>query len=214
MRSKFDVQVPKDHYYDRYDSVARFISYFYQVDLVRQLGPKKVLEIGVGNKTVSNYLKQSGISVDTCDFDEALEPDFIADIRQLPFENNVYDVVMACEVIEHIPWDDVEKALSELHRISSKYVLISVPYCSIAFDLVYKIPVIGKVLKKPFFNFFLRIPYRFKDIEFSREHYWEIGRKSYPIKKVRSELKKYFRIMKERRPILNHYNHFFMLEKK
>ena len=118
MNKKFDIQVPKEQYNNvKYSNITRFISFFYQIDLVRNLKPDNVLEIGIGNKTVSNYLRHSGIKIDTCDFDKNLEPDYVADIRDLPFEDESYDVVAACEIIEHIPWKDVIKALGELHRV-------------------------------------------------------------------------------------------------
>lgn len=213
MDEKFNVQVPKEHYIGKYDNIKRFISYFYQIDLVKELKPENVLEIGIGNKTVANYLKTNGIKINTCDFDKNLKPDYVADIRNLPFKNNSYDVVIACEVLEHIPWENVDKALSELYRTSKKHVIISIPYFSIGLEFIFKFPLIGRIFKKPFLNLFFRVPYLFKDIEFSGEHYWEMGRKNYSIKKIRAALKKYFKITKEVRPLLNHYHHFFVLEK-
>ncbi|MBN1125530.1 MAG: methyltransferase domain-containing protein [Sedimentisphaerales bacterium] len=53
--------------------------------------------------------------------------DFNADICNLPFENNSYDVVLACHVLEHIKED--RKAMSEIHRICRPggIVIIQVP---------------------------------------------------------------------------------------
>ena len=136
-------------------------------------------------------------------------------MSQCPFRDKSYDVVLACEVLEHIPWKDVDKALSELHRVSKKYVVISIPYSSvIRFELLLTFPLIGRILKRPFLNLFFRIPYFFKGIKFSGEHYWEMGRKDYPRKKIKFVFEKYFKILKEVRPILNDYHHFFILEKK
>ncbi len=214
MSKKSNLQVPKEHYFGKYDDVTRFISYFYQIDLVRKLKPNNVLEIGIGNKTVANYLKQNGIRIDTCDFDKDLKPDYVADIRDLPFDDKSYDVVMACEILEHTPWEDVDKALSELYRVSKKYVLVSIPYSSACFELVLKFPFIGRIIKKPFLNLFFRIPYFFIGIKFSGEHYWEMGRRDYPAKKIRDAFRKYFKILKEVRPIISSYHNFFILEKK
>lgn len=214
MAKKFNVQVPKEHYIEEYDDVARFISYFYQIDLVRRLKPNRVLEIGIGNKTTANYLNQNGIKTDTCDFDRELKPDYIGDIRELPIKNESYDIILACEILEHIPWKDVDKALGELHRVSKKHVIISVPYSSAGFELMLRFPLIDRIFKKPFLNFFSRIPYFFRKVKLPGEHYWEMGRKNYPKKKIRSALSKYFIISKEVRPILNHYHHFFILKKK
>jgi ubiquinone/menaquinone biosynthesis C-methylase UbiE len=214
MAKKFKVQVKKEQYFDKYDDLPRFISYFYQIDSVRKLAGKKVLEIGIGNKTVSNYLRQQGIKTDTCDFDKRLAPDFIADVRDLPMEDESYDLVMACEILEHIPWKDVDKALKEIARVSSKNAVISIPYSSASFEFMLTFPLIRNLLKKPFIGLFFRIPYFFLGMKFEGEHYWEIGRKGYPIRKVRVALRKHFKILEERRPPMNPYHQFFLLEKR
>ena len=212
---KSAIQVGKEHYFKGYDKLERFISYFYQIDLVNKIKPKNILELGVGNKTVANYLKQNGMKIETCDFDKDLEPDHVADIRNLPFKNNSYDLVMACEVIEHIPWKDVDKALNELNRISKKYVLISIPYLSISFEFIFRFPLIRKIFEKGFVDIFFRIPCFFKAIKFKEheEHHWEMGAKNHSKRKVKRILKKYFKIIKEVRPVLDGYHHFFILEK-
>lgn len=209
----FDIQVPKEHYSDDYDDLKRFISYFYQIDLIKKLKPGSVLEIGVGNKMVSNYLKHNGFNIETCDFDKELNPDYVGDVRDLPFADGSYDTLLACEVLEHMPWEDFEKILIELHRVSSKYVIISLPHASYSFEFVFRFPFIRTLFKKNFIDFLISLPSRMKDIKFSGEHYWEMGRRSYPTKRIRREFKKYFIIKEEIRPILNSYHHFFILEK-
>jgi len=113
---------------DDHDNLERFISYYYQASLVKKLNIKSVLEIGVGNKAVSNYLRQCGFVVTTCDHDAALKPEIIADIRSLPMTENSFDVVLACEILEHLPWKDVPEALRQVHRVSRKYAIVSVPW--------------------------------------------------------------------------------------
>lgn len=46
-------------------------------------------------------------------------------IYDLPYKTNSFDLVMATEVLEHL--EDPQKALSEVVRVSKKYVLLSVP---------------------------------------------------------------------------------------
>ena len=207
-------QVPKEHYEKNYDDLNRFISYFYQIDLVKRLNVKTILEIGIGNKTVSNYLKHSGFNVTTCDFDKSLKPDYVADIRKLPLKDNSYDLVMACEILEHLPWEEADAALKEMQRVTKMYAVISLPYPGITFEAALKFPLLRRFSRKSLFNLFIRIPLFFKTIKFNGEHYWEIGVKNYPISKVRKLIKKRFRILKEVRPVLNPYNHFFLIEKR
>ncbi len=197
-----------------YDNIHRFISYYYQIDLVRELGAETVLEIGIGNRTVTNYLKQHNLQVTTCDIDKRVNPDFVADIRDLPFECDSYDVVLAFQVLEHLPWDNVPQALKELNRVTKKYVIISIPYFSAAFELVMKFPLVHKIIKKPFVDIFFRVPYLFNNIPLTSGHCWELGRRNYSLKKVRATLRSGFEIVKEIRPVLNPGHYFFVLTKK
>ncbi len=48
-----------------------------------------------------------------------------ASIYDLPYKNNEFDLVICSEVLEHLT--DPVKAISEIVRVSKKYVLISVP---------------------------------------------------------------------------------------
>ncbi len=50
-----------------------------------------------------------------------------ADIRKLPFPNDHIDTIMACDVLEHIPWENVAEALREARRVAKQKVLITVP---------------------------------------------------------------------------------------
>ena len=54
------IQVDSDHYKKRYDSKGRFISYWHQASQIMELGVGSILEIGVGNSFLSNYLRKYG----------------------------------------------------------------------------------------------------------------------------------------------------------
>lgn len=201
------IQVKKEHYFRGYDTLPRFISYFYQFDLIRQTGAKNVLEVGIGNKTLANCLKSNGIDVTTCDFDKNLKPDKVGDIRNLPFRNDRFDAVVAFEVLEHMPFSDFKTSIKELWRVSRKYVIISIPYSSLFFEAIFNSP---RFLRR----IYLHIPYFFLKPQRSIHHYWEMGRKGYSTSKIRKMLKSRFRIIKEVKPYMNVSHHFFMLEKK
>ena len=49
-----------------------------------------------------------------------------ASIYELPFDDNRFDLVIACEVLEHLDTPDV--AIAELARVTSRFALISVPW--------------------------------------------------------------------------------------
>lgn len=206
---KFETQVSKEHYFEGYDSLQRFISYFYQIDSVIKTEPKTVLEIGIGNKVVSNYLKQMGFQITTCDFDKNLQPDIIADIREMPFKDNSFDTIIACQILEHIPLNDVKKALAELKRVSKKNVIVSISYNHYYIENIFRIIL-------PFFerqmHFTVKIPWFSKFVR-DKEHQWELGGRGCSKKKTRDLIKEYFKIRKEFQPILNSNRYFFILEK-
>jgi ubiquinone/menaquinone biosynthesis C-methylase UbiE len=211
----FNLQVDHMRYFSTgYGSLERFISYFYQIDLAtRSIKSGEILEIGVGDGMVSTYLKKLGYGVTGCDIDENLKPDVVADMRKLPFADQSFDVVMACEVLEHIPFDDFAAALEEMKRVSRKFCIVSVPYRSAGFEMILKFPFIRTLFEKNFLDFFIRIPLKFAGFESSGQHYWEIDGGKYKINRIREILQKRFKIIEEKRSVFDHYHYYFLLEK-
>ena len=110
-------QVEKEAYFSRdYDTKARFSSYWHQIDEVLRLNPGRVLEIGLGNGFVSGYLRSRRVRLFTIDIDRRLRPDVTGTVLRLPFADKSFDVVICCEILEHIPYDSFSLALSEVHR--------------------------------------------------------------------------------------------------
>ncbi len=213
-------QVNKKHYYLGYDDLNRFISYFYQINWIQELNPSNILEIWIGNKTVSTYLKTQGFNVHTCDFDSTLQPDTCADIRNLPFQNNSFDVILCCEVLEHLPFSELNKVIDELARISSKNLIISVPYCSANFEFLIRFPFIYKLTSfifskgRRYIYLLMRIPKFYKKFHFDGQHYWELWTKWHSLSVFKSILLTQFLIEKEITPVLNPYHYFFYLKKR
>lgn len=205
------IQVKKKHYFNlNYDKKARWISYWYQIHEVISQNPKTVLEIGVGNNTVSDYLKKIGLKVTTCDFDKNLNPDVCASVLKLPFKDNSFDMVLCAEVLEHTSYSDFTKALSELYRVSKNKVIITLPHSSLT-NLYFGIKLIPFIPKK---EIMLKIDWPF-DHHYDGEHYWEIGKKGYSFNIVKNDiLKTGFKIRKTFFSKENPYHQFFILFKK
>ncbi len=196
-----------------YDDLGRFISYYYQVKHITDLNPESVLEIGVGNKTLVNYLKEHKVAIKTCDFDKKLNPDFVGDIRDLPIENESFDVVCAFQIIEHIPFEEVGKALDELARVSKKHIIISVPYTPVHFEMIIRSTFTYRLFRKHKISIFFALERLSRFWKYDGQHYWELGKRNFPKKKLRDLLKSKFTILKENRIDLG-YQYFFVLEKK
>lgn len=210
-------QVSRSHYFKKkYADLERFISYFYQVDLVTKCmrDPRDtVLEIGVGNGTVADFLRKAGVALTTCDFDRRLNPDHVADVRTLPFADNSFDIVTAFEVLEHIPFEDFERAVRELRRVSRRCVILSLPYRSTGFELVLKFPYVRTIFRRLHLDLFLRIPLIFRRAGPRSQHHWEIDLLRYSRRRIRSIILRHFTMIREVRPVLHSYHHFFVVEK-
>lgn len=95
---------------------------------------RTVLDAGSGDGLISRTLQQAGYHPVALDVSrQALR--HIRDLRrvqgdvcQLPFPDGSFDLVIACELLEHLPFDTFSDALNELSRVSRKYVIATVPY--------------------------------------------------------------------------------------
>jgi SAM-dependent methyltransferase len=202
-------QVLREHYFEDYDTKERWMSYWYQINEVLMTKARKVLEIGIGNKTVSNYLKERGIEVITVDIDPSLNPDYVCSVTDLSrtFKPRTFDAIICAEVLEHLPFKRFRTALGELHTVSREWVLLSLPYAGPAFGMSIKLPgVVRKDLK-------LKIP-AYRTHKFDGEHYWEIGKKEYPLKKILKILEQNFDIVRTYLPLEHMYHVFFVLKKR
>jgi SAM-dependent methyltransferase len=210
-----EVQVGNGYYLtEEYASIERFISYFYQLDTIRNVNPSSILIIGVGDDVIPNLLRKAIPKVTTLDIDKSLQPDVVGDVRSLPFEAGTFDLVCAFQVLEHLPFDEQDKILSEMNRVSNKYVILAVPHRRTGFEIVLKFPFMRTLIKKDFLRLSLLFPIKFAGFEASGQHYWEIDWFTTKLSAVREKIKKHFVIYKEFTPVLDPYRRFFVLKKK
>ena len=200
-------EISKEKYdFSKYNHRSRWMSYWHQIDEVLRLKPDSVLEIGIGDKTVVNFLKSQGVNITTLDINKDLKPDVIGSVLTMPFRDSSFDVVLCAEVLEHLPFEKFEEGLKELKRVSRKNLVLSLPHFGRSLKFSFKIPLIKEK------RIACRLAFPIKHV-FNGEHYWEIGKKGYPPDKIRKIIKKYFQIKKEFIPFENQYHHLFVLEK-
>ncbi|MEN9913156.1 MAG: hypothetical protein RLY66_564 [Candidatus Parcubacteria bacterium] len=200
-------QVDKGHYdFKAYSHLGRWASYFFQLKEALEFNPASILEIGVGDGVFGDYIKKNTtIKYIAADIAEDLIPDVVASVLDLPFADDEFEVACAFEVLEHIPFEMFEKALSELARVSKKAVIISLPHFGPSCELSFKIPFMKRV------KWAFKLPFHPKHV-WNGEHHFEIGKKGHEIQKIRKILKKYFSIQKDFVPFENQYHHFFVLK--
>jgi len=203
-------QVKPNHYFSRsYNSKERFISYWNQINELTILEPSSILEIGIGNSFVLDYLCNNGYNITAMDIDPCLNPDAVGSINNLPFSASSFDAVACFEVLEHLPYSQFQTSLRELYRVSKKHVALSIPDANWVYQLYFQMPAIREV-KKLVQIPMLRIPKH----EFDGQHYWEIGKASYPLKRITKDIEAIgFIIQKTYRVFEVPYHRFFILKK-
>jgi ubiquinone/menaquinone biosynthesis C-methylase UbiE len=135
------------NYFDKYRStnpihkrlVRDFL--FAATQLVNTATPETVLEVGCGpgdlaaqlfnGKTKAVIKRYLGLDIsdEQIEIARARYPEFtfaVGSAYELPAADKSFDLVMACEVLEHLELPDL--ALQEVSRVSRSFVLISVPW--------------------------------------------------------------------------------------
>ncbi|MFX1517141.1 MAG: class I SAM-dependent methyltransferase [Promethearchaeota archaeon] len=179
----YHVQVDKNHYSPKkYVTIQRWSTHYRVVKEVLNIGPNSILEIGPGNGLVTCILKKIGFNVKTLDFDSDLEPDYVIDIANNSLGNlgETFDLVIASQVLEHIRYSSFLKVMKNLSKMTNQ-VLLTLP------DTNRRSKFLFLITNK--FYFARKIVYfkRAKHI-FEGQHYWEIGKKGYPLKRIKNDL--------------------------
>ncbi len=94
-----------------------------------------LIDVGCGNGIFINYLKQHSdlkrlVGTDRSEMalNMVIAEKKLADITSLPFADREFDCSTCLEVIEHLPQETYSKALGEISRVSSQFIIITVPY--------------------------------------------------------------------------------------
>jgi len=135
--------VPTGNTYDKYGSTnpleQRMMRNFLgSLDrMLDGLAPRRILEIGVGEGEVMRRVRERfpGVPLVGLDLpDQALAdhwrneqlPCMFGDATRLPFADDAFDLVLAIEVLEHVPGPTA--ALDELARVCRGHLVASVPF--------------------------------------------------------------------------------------
>lgn len=128
------------HEWFRYYSEKRIVHQWLQVHLLAGLEVERVLEIGPGLGLVSAMLANAGFTVTTLDIaptpHQRAEINHIqADLRTLDAADlSDFDAIVCCETLEHLAWEEVDRALGVFRDSGARYVVMSVPYQGVQID--------------------------------------------------------------------------------
>lgn len=207
-----EANLGKELYYTAgYFSNEQFESFSEQLRLVHSLNRQNILEIGIGNGIVADFLRKAGFNVTTVDINPNLSPDIVGSVTDLKdiLQNTKFDVILCAEVLEHLPFDQFEQVISNMAETTREYAILTLPRCQkVIFDIQFSI----KVPKLPCIKkgLFLSVP----SSNTIPEHHWELNSsKATKLKKIEVILQKYFKIVDSGRFRFRSYHHYFILRK-
>lgn len=200
-----EIQVAPGHYrFGSYDDLPRWNSYWHQIRNALSLNPRTVLEIGSGTSVFRTYLQRCGVEVASVDIDPTREPDFVADVARLDEmlpRALRFDVVVAFEVLEHLPFARFERCLEGMAR-RARYALVSLPTDGIQLRWSFALGYIRFAA-----GFKLRKPWPFRP---SGEHHWELGWRHSP-RRITRIMARHFDVLQRYRIKENPYHYLWVL---
>ncbi|MDR1406325.1 MAG: methyltransferase domain-containing protein [Prevotellaceae bacterium] len=201
------VQVAASHYnFQTYADLPRWTSYWHQIAETLALAPKTALIIGVGDNIAGTLLSAQGVRVYTLDFDKDLHPDFEGDVADADalLGDRQFDVILCCQVLEHLPHSRFEDILQQLARHAG-HVIISLPCSAIQYKVELKLPVVKTVTAR------IHIHKFFRKHVFDGQHYWEVGTRGHTVRSILKSMKKFFTVVRWYVAPHNPYHVFFIL---
>ncbi|HDZ62068.1 MAG TPA: class I SAM-dependent methyltransferase [Nitrospirae bacterium] len=153
-----------------YLTFERLQAYLEQYKLIEGGSDSSILEIGKGAGFFENLVNSIGYHYVSIDYDNDTKPDIVSDVMKLSLPDASFDYVYCCQVLEHLPFDKFEQAISELCRVGRKKIILSIPDNRKFFRFTLHIPKIK-------FKKVISLPLSGKDIsiEDHGQHHWEIG---------------------------------------
>lgn len=176
------------------------------------VNPKSALIVGIrGSDLVVSLLSSCTTRITALDIDSQLKPHVVGSVESLPFAPSSFDVVLCCQVLEHLPFEKFQDSLSQLKRVARTRVILSLPdvrrFWGIRLslgriNLAYQISPAH--ITPPTFPLT-------RTKEFG--HHWEIGYRGYSIKRIKAViLAAGFRIVSIERVYDLSWHTFFVLD--
>lgn len=95
-------------------------------------GVQTILDVGCGDGAITNRLGEewdvTGVDMSTAALEHVTTAAIQGSATELPFADGSFDLVASIEMLEHLWLDDYRKAISEMSRVTRRYLLLAVPY--------------------------------------------------------------------------------------
>ena len=157
--------------------------YWHQLKLMEgRINPDaRIAEIGVGSGFTYNYLKSKGFNIKSIDIDKDKKPDLLENIVTCPDEFLKFDVILAFNVFEHIPYLEFIQTIEKFSRNKIKQLFIGLPLNKkIIFELKFRL---GRFINK---TLTIQVPKKKITTPF---HHWEPGFENYTTTKIVDDFK-------------------------
>jgi hypothetical protein len=183
----------QDRWYAYYTE-KRIIHQWTQVHLLKELGVRRVLEVGPYLGLVTAMLASAGYEVTTFDVDPdnkrlGASDHLVGDLRQLdPQRIRGFDAILCCETLEHIHWPDVDGVLRGFGASVAPWLVMSVPYEG--FQIGLNLYLNRYTARRRSFIRKLRFLKRFRiadDDDFGA-HKWEVGYRGHSLDDLKAKL--------------------------
>ncbi len=205
----------KEYYLEKLDLID-WLRFFYAIKEILNFKPRTVLDIGEGSGIVRKATEGVVEKYETMDVNARLAPTYAGDVREYRAElAGKFDGIVAMEILEHIPFEDVKRALKNLRAYLTEggRAIITIPYRASYFFWMTPtyIPHILRVATGflswgAFYRRFIK-----RKIWIDPSHEWEIGDGHHTLKQVENMMRAAgFKIETSRQLI---YARFWVLSK-
>ncbi len=87
----------------------------------------RIAEIGVGSKFTYNYLKAKGFNIVSVDIDAGKKPDILENIVSCDDSFFNFDVILAFNIFEHLPYGEFLTVVQKMSRGNVKHFFLGLP---------------------------------------------------------------------------------------
>jgi SAM-dependent methyltransferase len=118
-------------YFHQQMDFINWIRFFFLLKQIIADRPDRVLEVGVGGGFLRDSAERFVGSYEVLDINDRLDPDHLGDVREeIPGLSGSFDKIVAADVLEHVPFEDLGRVLSNMHMYLKKSgkLLVTIPH--------------------------------------------------------------------------------------